>query len=77
LNDAARLMAALYMPTAAEILEPLPAIGDVVSERLELIAKAPTVADVDALLREVSGLQAQLMRLRLALEREHATGATK
>ena len=70
MNAAARLQAALYAPTARQLTESLPAIADVVHERLETIAAAPTVTDVDALLRDLGGLTANLMRLRLALVRE-------
>lgn len=70
MNAAARLQAALYAPTSTELTQPLPAIADVVQERLEAIYEAPMVTDVDALLRELGGLTAMLMRLRLALVRE-------
>ena len=70
MNRAARLQAALYAPTAYDLTQPLPAIADVLMERLEAISAAPLVTDVDALLRELGGLTAILMRLRLALVRE-------
>lgn len=70
MNAAARLQAVLYAPSAAQLMEPLPAIADVVHERLEALVQAPTIPDVDALLRDLGGLTASLMRLRLALDRE-------
>ena len=70
MNAAARLQAALYAPTPAELAAPLPTIADVLHERLDAIHAAPTVADVDATLRELGGLTATLMKLRLALVQE-------
>lgn len=70
MNAAARLQAVLYGPTSAQLLEPLPAVADVVQERIDAITAAPTVADVDALLRDLGGLTGMLMRLRVVLVNE-------
>ena len=70
MNAAARLHAQLYGPTPAELVASLPTVADVLHERLVAIHDAPTVADVDAALRELGGLTATLMKLRLALVQE-------
>lgn len=70
LNAAARLQAALYAPTSAQLVQLLPTVADVIHQRLETIAAAPVLADVDAALRELGGLTATLMKLRVALDRE-------
>ena len=74
MNPAARLHAALYAPTSAQLMQPLPAIADVLQERLDALQRVPSIADVDALLRDLGGLTAILMRLRLALARESENG---
>lgn len=73
MNAAARLHSVLQSPTVAELAEPLPAIGEMLALRLSTIQAKPRTIDVDGALRELGGLTAQLMRLRLALVQEATT----
>ena len=73
MSAAARLYEQLSAPTPAELAAPLPTIADVLHERLYAIHDAPAVADIDAALRELGGLTATLMRLRLAVVQEATT----
>lgn len=74
MSQAARIYAAAYAPTMAELQAQLPGVAVAMRGRLLDQSVVPTLAGLDTLIRDSSGLIALLMKLRQVLESEAAGG---
>lgn len=72
--DAQAAYAALYQPSASELLKRLPDIADGMAARLHKLAQNHDPELADEVIRDASGLTALAMRIATALRREQERG---
>lgn len=68
--DAAALYAALYAPTAAELLQSLPDMADGLRAQLYALYAHPSIDGAEGLAANLSGAARAVLRLREALLRD-------